>query len=807
MKWISITLTLFGLTQFAIASDVFVLVEYDGRGQAYDLLDDGWAVVEAHPSFCLILCSEERSGAVPGGRVIADGSETLYVIWNPGNRPLPDIRGTRIIDVPGKAQILVARAADAMEYAAAGAELKLVNKTPIRKPLDGPPLRPIEDNELVHEMIGEITPERYQEIVETLSLGVTPTRYTPCTYIDAARDYVQTTFHEIPNSDVLVWQYEGKYAHLTEMYWSGKNDGWISTDGYIWRTDDAGESWTAYECDGDALDVVFTDAKTGFTCGRYGFLAKTEDGGLTWTGVDIHEFGLDLKSLSFANPSNGITGGSDGFYCATDDGGDTWVKGRIPGANDIRDVFYRDNVIWAGGGWYSYCQLYRSTDSGETWEDFTSNLPFLPDNILSRIWFHDPSNGVIIGEGSVYYTEDGGNTWTEAAGEYSGGLHDIFFIDDKTGWIAGHYAVYRTDDGGKSWAECDNSPNSNDAISFVNANEGWAVSYHMTSNMYHTDDGGYTWEEVFPTFVYPSWENVIAEIEGAVSPDEVLILCGHYDSISEDPYRLAPGADDNASGTGGVMTAAGAMAEYEYESTVRFIAFSGEEEGLFGSVAYAEAMAEKGENIVAVINMDMVAYLDEPVYDIMLDYNGPSVELMEAIVDAAATYTPEMVIYPYIGLDASDHASFWDNGYRAVMLIEQANDHWYPWYHSSEDLPEHLDFTYGAEVVRLAAAAAACLAGITGRRPDDGEAGVIAYPNPARPGDAGITFTNLPDDASLALYNVAGERVFERSGITGNEMVWTLVNDGGNPVASGVYIYRVIDGEGNYATGKVAVIK
>jgi hypothetical protein len=218
-------------------------------------------------------------------------------------------------------------------------------------------------------------------------------------------------------------------------------------------------------------------------------------------------------------------------------------------------------------------------------------------------------------------------------------------------------------------------------------------------------------------------------------------------------------------------------------------------------------MAEKGENIAAVINMDMVAYLDEPVYDIMLDYNGPSVELMEAIVDAAATYTPEMVIYPYIGLDASDHASFWDNGYRAVMLIEQANDHWYPWYHSSEDLPEHLDFTYGAEVVKLAAATAATLAGITGRRPDDGEANVIAYPNPARPGDAGITFTNLPDDASLALYNVAGERVFERSGITGNEMVWTLVNDGGNPVASGVYIYRVIDGEGNYATGKVAVIK
>ncbi|UCE27723.1 MAG: T9SS type A sorting domain-containing protein [Candidatus Coatesbacteria bacterium] len=109
--------------------------------------------------------------------------------------------------------------------------------------------------------------------------------------------------------------------------------------------------------------------------------------------------------------------------------------------------------------------------------------------------------------------------------------------------------------------------------------------------------------------------------------------------------------------------------------------------------------------------------------------------------------------------------------------------------------------------MRLAAAAAACLAGITGRRSGDGEADIIAYPNPARPGDAGITFANLPDNASLILYNIAGERVLESSDITGNEMLWTLVNDKGNPVASGVYIYRVVDGDGNHATGKVAVIK
>ncbi|UCE26483.1 MAG: M28 family peptidase, partial [Candidatus Coatesbacteria bacterium] len=783
-----------------------VLVEYEGREQAYDLLDNGWAVVEAHPSFCLILCPEEQAGAVPGGRIIADGSETLYVIWNPGNRPLPEIEGIRIIEVPGKAQILVARAADAMEYAAAGAELKLVNKTPIRKPLERPPLRTVGDidpvsDELIHEMLGKITPERYEEIVETLSIGVTPTRYTPSIYFDPATDYVQTTFHEIPNMDVQVWHYEGE-ANPSEMHWSGKNHGWISTDGYVWRTDDGGANWATYECNGSANGVVFTNVNTGFLCGSSGFIAKTKDGGLTWTETDVTDHEIDFYSMSFVDPFNGITAGSDGIYYITNDGGYTWESDQIKADEDIFSVFFTDaETIWATA---DYRKIYRSVDGGETWDDLSGNLPL---GTFNKIWFHDAVTGIIAGFSGIYYTEDGGITWEEAVSEFGEFLFDIFFIDDNVGWVGGENGfVYRTDDGGKSWTTHIASSENIGSIFFVSADEGWIVDY--LANIYYTDDGGYTWELTDPEFIYPTWENVIAEIEGSVNPDEVIIICGHYDSISEDPYHFAPGAEDNASGSGGVIASAEAMAGYEYESTVRFIAFSGEEEGLVGSTAYAEAMAEKGENIVGVINMDMVAYLDEPVYDIKVKHNEPSTDLLEAIIDAGAVYTPSLEICPELYEPrASDHMPFWQNGYRAVEIIEQDNDHFHPWYHSTEDLPEHLDFTYGAEVVRLAAATAATLAGITGRRPDDGEEDIIAYPNPARPSDAGITFTNLPDNVTLTLYNVAGERVFERSGVIGDETLWTRINDRGNPVASGVYIYRITDVDGNHTTGKVAVIR
>ncbi|UCE26356.1 MAG: M28 family peptidase, partial [Candidatus Coatesbacteria bacterium] len=647
MKWLLVTLTFLGLTQAVFAGDVFVLVEYSERGQAYDLLDDGWAVVEAHPSFCLILSPEEQAGAIPGGRVVADGRESLYVIWNPGNRPLPDIAGTRLIDVPGKAQILVARAADAMEYAMAGAELKRVNKTPIRKPVDARPLRTHDDkvpfaDRYILEMIDKITPERYREIVETLSLGVTPSRYSYSKYIDAARDYVQTAFREIPDLDVRLWYY-GATISTSEMHWANKNRGWVSGEGYVWRTDAAGESWTAYECNGDALDVVFTDVNNGFICGPYGFIAKTGDGGLTWTEFDISDHSVSLNSISFADPLNGITGGSNGIYYLTANGGEAWERGQILGAYDIRSVFYLDGIIWAAASEYNIdeCQLYRSDDGGSTWEDLSGNFPSFRYGLMGEIWFHDLNNGVVIGEDEIYYTEDGGNTWTEAAGEYAGALHDIFFFNDKTGWITGQ-AVYRTDDGGKSWVECDNSPSGNFAVFFINLYEGWAFA--NIGSLHRTDDGGYTWEEIHPTYTHLTWENVIAEIEGTVRRDEVIIVCGHYDSLSDDPYRLAPGAEDNASGSGGVLAAAEAMAGYEYESTVRFITFSSEEHGKDGSWFYAEAMAERDENIVAVINMDMVAYLDEPVYDIRMGYNGFT-ELKDAVINAGTIYTPEIEIY------------------------------------------------------------------------------------------------------------------------------------------------------------------
>ena len=100
--------------------------------------------------------------------------------------------------------------------------------------------------------------------------------------------------------------------------------------------------------------------------------------------------------------------------------------------------------------------------------------------------------------------------------------------------------------------------------------------------------------------------NVIGEKIGSVTPDEIVLVTAHLDSLPSS--GLAPGADDNASGSVGVMMAAQILSQYAFQRTVRFVFFTGEEQGLLGSDRYASKVVTDGDNLVAVYNMDMIAW-------------------------------------------------------------------------------------------------------------------------------------------------------------------------------------------------------
>jgi hypothetical protein len=205
-------------------------------------------------------------------------------------------------------------------------------------------------------------------------------------------------------------------------------------------------------------------------------------------------------------------------------------------------------------------------------------------------------------------------------------------------------------------------------------------------------------------------KNVVGHITGRVFPDDVVIVCAHYDSTSTDPETLAPGADDNASGVAAVMEAARILARSPTDYTVRFLAFSGEEQGLYGSSAYALGVAQTEQRIVGVVNLDMVAYADAMPEDLEVYLNSASSWMGDRLFQDAAEYAglsvrarvdPSMVY--------SDHSSFWDRGFSALLAIEDMPLQ-SPYYHQAGDVLDTLNLDFCTQTAKAALATVAVLA-------------------------------------------------------------------------------------------------
>lgn len=183
----------------------------------------------------------------------------------------------------------------------------------------------------------------------------------------------------------------------------------------------------------------------------------------------------------------------------------------------------------------------------------------------------------------------------------------------------------------------------------------------------------------------PASDNVIATLVGTKYPDEFIIMGGHYDSITYGGDE--PGADDNASGTSGVMEIARILSQYEFDRTIIFCAFSGEEYGLYGSEAYADRCAAQGMNIHGYLNMDMIGYLEPGSYiHTDLIYPASAQELADFYTQVCATYLPDFPVEPgtLIGGD-SDHTSFNNAGFMGIFPFEDGSAY-SPYIHTSNDL-------------------------------------------------------------------------------------------------------------------------
>jgi hypothetical protein len=202
-----------------------------------------------------------------------------------------------------------------------------------------------------------------------------------------------------------------------------------------------------------------------------------------------------------------------------------------------------------------------------------------------------------------------------------------------------------------------------------------------------------------------TYYNPVGMIRGTIAPERLVIVCGHLDCESEDHFNYAPGAEDNASGTAMAMEAARVLAGEEFETSVMFVGFSGEEQGLWGSFRFVQQLYAAGRPVVGALNFDMIAWpggqfgvtlhcdsLSEPLAEFEARMAG-----LHTLLDCAVTqqsYGSDQLAFMYFGYPATAGAEYGD---------------FYPWYHTTADTMGNLNFGLAAEVAKMAAATAAAL--------------------------------------------------------------------------------------------------
>ena len=194
--------------------------------------------------------------------------------------------------------------------------------------------------------------------------------------------------------------------------------------------------------------------------------------------------------------------------------------------------------------------------------------------------------------------------------------------------------------------------------------------------------------------------NVIATLPGkGPNKDRIYLMVGHYDSIaSKTPgwdggwrRMAAPGASDNASGIAEMLETARILSQQDFDYTVRFIAFSGEELFLFGSKHYTQLIRERGDDIAGVLNFDLLGHDPDGNLDIHVLGDEGSQWLVNAFGAAAERYRLpiDLRLKNDPSFIFSDHSPFWDIGIPAVMVSEESSldapDESTEYIHSQED--------------------------------------------------------------------------------------------------------------------------
>jgi Zn-dependent M28 family amino/carboxypeptidase len=211
-------------------------------------------------------------------------------------------------------------------------------------------------------------------------------------------------------------------------------------------------------------------------------------------------------------------------------------------------------------------------------------------------------------------------------------------------------------------------------------------------------------------------KNVVCDKKGTT--DKIILLCAHYDTIlnsnRNDTESRQPGANDNASGVASLLEIAHVVANLNLKHSIRFVFFSGEEQGFWGSTHYSQHLKDNNVDLHVVLNMDMCA---EPGFlptlttaNVDIDDGETGVDPDEAQSEASTNFGLSMKAFAeaytdlsieFDPIDASDYMPFEARGYVCIGAYDGAakpnNTH----YHSVTDVMENLDFKFLTSITKM----------------------------------------------------------------------------------------------------------
>jgi photosystem II stability/assembly factor-like uncharacterized protein len=269
-----------------------------------------------------------------------------------------------------------------------------------------------------------------------------------------------------------------------------------SSRNFIYRTTDSGKSWTTLNCKGNIRSVEFISVDTGWVGLSNTNILFTTDGGQTWTPqATSNVIPSNVPYMHFTN-GTGYAFREHYYLLRTVDYGTTWV------ATDFHDEIFDMYFINEETGYActEYGLIYKSTDSGISWQIISIDKARILNNDFKTIYFLNEEVGFAAGNrGRIFKTMDGGESWSAYSEPYYT-LSDLSFATDSIFYTASGQTLYKSTNRGKNWTKIPLElylPYANKTsirnLHFFDEKNGMVVT-DDDARIYSTSDGGITWE-------------------------------------------------------------------------------------------------------------------------------------------------------------------------------------------------------------------------------------------------------------------------------------------------------------------------